>query len=49
MGDLRSEFREAERLLHQGAVRQAVQQTGLVLERFLQEIYRELLPKTSAI
>jgi len=48
MGDLRKEFGEAENLLRQGAVRQAVQQVGLVLEQFLRELYQEVLPKLPA-
>jgi len=45
MRDLRKEFREAENFLRQGAVAAAVQQAGRVLEAFLRDTLKELLPK----
>lgn len=45
MKNLREEFRETERFFKQGATAAAVQQAGKVLEVFLRELIKELLPK----
>ncbi len=45
--DLRKEFREAEKLWQAKALAPAAQQGGKVLEAFLRQLCRELLPKLS--